>query len=409
MKLVVAVLFCISGTACIAQQNSYTLAQAIEAALENNGSIKASIYEAESQAQLRKTSFDLPKTNFALLYGQYNGFPRNDNNITVTQTIPFTTFGSLASLNKSLAASAQLKKAVTENELVFQVKTTFNQLSYVQARHYLLLQQDSIFEGFLKSAIFRYKAGETNLLEQTTAETQRNELKNQLRQNEGEVLVLRTRLKTLMGIESLPEITTAGFEEAVFTSLPDTAALTANPSLAYERQQVEVAKRRKKLESAKFAPDLQIGFFSQTLIDVINMETGAIATKDNRFTGFQVGLAVPLWFVPHQARVKASTYNSKAVQSTFEYYQNSLQGELQQASQQYLKNKSSMDYYRNSALPGADLILKQSQAAFRGGDIGYTEYLLGVRDAIRIKEGYQKTLHEYNLSVIYIEFLLGIK
>jgi len=408
MKSVLSLLFSIASIACFAQQNSYTLPQAIETALQNNGSLKAAIHDAESQAQLKKTSFDLPKTNVSLLYGQYNGFPRNDNNITVTQTIPFAALGSLASLNRSLAASAQLKKAVTENELIFHVKTVFNQLSYVLARRDLLLQQDSIFEGFLKSATSRYKAGETNLLEQTTAETQRNELKNQLRQNEADALVQRTRLKTLMGIGGSPEIIRSP-DDIVLAGLPDTTSLTANPTLAYERQQVEVARSQKKVEAAKFAPDLTIGFFSQTLIDVANLETGAIATENDRFTGFHVGLAVPLWFVPHQARVKASKSSRAAAQSSFDYYQTSLEGELQQAVQQYLKNKSSMEYYRNSALPGADLILKQSQAAFRGGDIAYTEYLLGVRNAINIKEGYQKTLNEYSQSVIYIEYLLGIK
>jgi cobalt-zinc-cadmium resistance protein CzcA len=152
-----------------------------------------------------------------------------------------------------------------------------------------------------------------------------------------------------------------------------------------------------------------VGYFSQTLIDVADMETGTIATKSDRFTGFQVGLAIPLWFVPHHARMEASKLNQKATQSSFEYYETSLTNELQQATQQYLKAKSSIDYYRGSALPSADLILKQSDAAFRGGDIGYTEYLLGVQNAIRIKESYQRTLSDYNQSIIYINFLLGIK
>jgi len=409
MKFLPVILLIMTSVTGVAQQKSYSLKEAIATALQNNGNLKSVEYEAQSQTQLRKTSFDLPKTNVTLLYGQYNGFPKNDNNITVTQTIPFTAFGSMASLNRSMAASAQLKKAVTENELIYQVKTVFNQLSFALARHQLLIQQDSIFEGFLKSATARYKSGEANLLEQTTAETQRNELKNQLRQNEGDVLVLRSQLKTLLGIETLPDISGAELTELSLNNEPDTTLLTANPSLAYARQQIEVAKSQKKVETARFAPDIHLGFFSQTLIDVADVETGAVATKSTRFTGVQVGLAVPLWFVPHQARVKASEFSKRAALSSFEYYQTSLKGELQQAMQQYTKNKSSMDYYRNSALPGADLILKQSHAAFRGGDIGYTEYLLGVRNAISIKDGFQKTLTDYNQSIIYIEYLLGIK
>lgn len=390
-------------------QSKLSVEQAIDVALKNNIGIKSAAYDVESQKQLKKTGFDLPKTNFALLYGQYNGYPKNDNNISITQSIPFAAFGSQASLNRSLLASTELKKALTENELVYQVKQVFYQIAFLQGRNKLLLQQDSLYEGFLKSATLRYKTGETNLLEQATAETQRNEVKNQLRQNQSTITVFSTQLKTLLNSETLPEISENTLRELEFNETPDTTALAANPSLAFMRQQIEVAKSEKKVEAAKFAPDLLIGYFNQTLIDVPNTETGAIATSKDRFTGIQVGVSIPLWFVPHQGRVKAAEFNRQAAQSNYQYYQTTLHGQLQQAAQQYAKSKSSLEYYRSSALPNAELILKQSQIAFRGGEIGYAEYLLGVRNAISIKEGYLQTLSDYNQSIIYIEFLSGIK
>jgi cobalt-zinc-cadmium resistance protein CzcA len=116
-----------------------------------------------------------------------------------------------------------------------------------------------------------------------------------------------------------------------------------------------------------------------------------------------------LWFVPNQARIRAAELNKQAIQSNYRNYQIGLRGQIQQAIQQYRRSKSSLNYYQTSALPNADLILKQSQASFRGGEIGYAEYLLGVRNAISIKDGYFQTLNEYNQSIIYIEFLTGIK
>ncbi len=390
-------------------QSKLSVEQAIDVALQNNIGIKSAAYEVESQKQLKKTSFDLPKTNVSLLHGQYNSYAKNDNNFTITQSIPFAAFGSQGALNRSLIASSELKKASTENELVYQVKQVFYQIAFLQGRNTLLLQQDSLYEGFLRSATLRYKTGETNLLEQATAETQRNEVKNQLRQNQSTITVFRTQLKTLLNSETLPEISENTLRELEFIETPDTTALAANPSLAFMRQQIEVAKSEKKVEAAKFAPDFLIGYFNQTLIDVPNTETGAIATSKDRFTGIQVGVSIPLWFVPHQGRVKAAEFNRQAAQSNYQYYQTTLHGQLQQAAQQYAKSKSSLEYYRSSALPNAELILKQSQIAFRGGEIGYAEYLLGVRNAISIKEGYLQTLSDYNQSIIYIEFLSGTK
>lgn len=409
MRTIVIILFSLSSFTLLAQSSKLTLEQAVEIALKNNTGIKAASYEVAYQKQLRKASFDLPKTDVSLTYGQYNSYVKNDNNITVSQTIPFAALGSQGALNRALVASTELKKAATENELVYNVKQVYYQLAYAQARYDLLLQQDSIYEGFLKSASLRYKTGETNLLEQTTAETQRNEVKNQLRQSEATMLVLRTQLKTLLNTEELPDISENTLREIEFRELADTAAVSANPSLAYMRQQVEVAHSQKKVEAAKFAPDLLVGFFSQTLIGTPDSENGGSATSSDRFTGFQVGISIPLWFVPHQGRVKAAAYNQQAAQSNYQYYQTTLKGQLQQAAQQYAQNKNSLEYYQTSALPNADLILKQSETAFRNGEIGYVEYFLGLRNALAIKEGYLQTLNDYNQSIVYIEFLSGNK
>ncbi|MEO5602017.1 MAG: TolC family protein [Cyclobacteriaceae bacterium] len=385
-------------------QGHASVEQAIAQALENNASMKASNFELESQKQLRKTSFNLPKTEITLLYGQYNSYIKNDNNVTISQAIPFSALGSQGSLNRALVTSSEIKKRVDKNEIVHQVKQLYHQLAFTNSRYQLLLRQDSIYEGFLKSASLRYQTGETNLLEQTTAEGQWNESKNQLRQMETEISRLKMRLRTITNSQSFPEIelTVLSLEEEL-----DTLGYKTNPSLAFIRQQIEVSYREMKLQAARFAPDLLIGFFSQTLIGGPVSETGNAATSNDRFTGFQVGIALPLWFAPHQARVKSADFKRKADESRFEYYQTSLQGQLQQAIRELSTYKISLEYYTTSGIPNAGRILKQSQVAFREGEIGYTEYLSGLRNAMSIQEGYLKTLNDYNQSILYIEYLNG--
>jgi len=407
MRTLTCILFAAITHCVVAQNEPITLAQAIKTASENNPGLKASSLEVESQRQLKKTGFDLPKANLSLLYGQYNSY-RNDNNFTITQSIPFTALGSQASLNKALVASAQLKKAANENELIFQVKQVYYTLAFEKARGQLLAQQDSIFQGFLKSATLRHKTGEANLLEQATAETQRSEVSNQLKLNEASIIMLRSQLKMLMNIAQLPEIVDVTLAEKEF-DFADSSVVDQNPLLAFMRQEVDVAGSRKKLENARFAPDLLLGYFNQTLLDVPNLETGSLATASDRFSGFQIGVSLPLWFVPHQGRAKAAEYSRQAAESSFQNEKLRLESQFQQAAQQYEKAKGSLNYYKNSALPNANIILNQVQVALRNGEIGYAEYLLGVRNAINIKESFLMTLNEYNQAIIYIEFLSGNK
>jgi cobalt-zinc-cadmium resistance protein CzcA len=383
--------------------------QAIELALKNNFQVKSAEYQLESQRQLKKTSFDLPKTDVTLMYGQYNSYAKNDNNLTISQSIPLYALGSQGKLNRSLISSAELKKAATQNELTFEVKQVYAQLSYFYSVQKLLQQQDSLFEGFYRAASVRFKAGETNLLEQATAETQRNEAKNRLRQIESDIRVLRTRLKGILNSNDLPDVQRSEFNAYEISATLDTTLILSNPDLAYSRQQVDVAKSEKKLQAAKAGPDLLVGYFNQTLIGTVDPESGAIAANGQRFSGFQVGISIPLWFGPHQGRVKAAEFNARAAQSNYASEKLNMLSLTEQAIQEFQKNKVALEYYQSSALPNAELILKQAQAGFRGGDIAYTEFLLGLQNAIRIRENYLKTLNDYNQSIINIEFLSGNK
>jgi cobalt-zinc-cadmium resistance protein CzcA len=409
MKMYLIILLSCFSIVGFSQNEKLSVGQTIDMALKNNEGIRAASYEIEYQKQLKKTSFDLPKTEVSYLRGQYNSYDKRDNNLTISQAIPIAALGSQGTLNRSLVVSSELKKTAAENQLVYEVKQVYYQLSYLYSLRTVLSQQDSLYESFLKGSSLRYKTGETNLLEQTTAEMQRNEMKNQLFQNDAAIMILRTRLKTLLNSQTLPEIEETTLREIEFTAAPDSAAIASNPSLAFQRQQIEVARGHKKVESAKFGPDILVGFFSQTLIGAINPENGSIASRSQRFNGFQLGVAIPLWFVAHQGRVKAAEFNQQAAQSNYRYQQIMLAGEMDQALQQFTNNKTSLEYYRTSALPNSTLILHQSETAFRGGEIGYAEYLSGVRSAIGIKQKYLQALNDYDQSVLYLEFLSGNK
>ena len=134
-----------------------------------------------------------------------------------------------------------------------------------------------------------------------------------------------------------------------------------------------------------------------------------VRTAVNVLQVLLVGLSIPLWYGPHDGRVRSAELNRRASESNLNYYHQSLQNQLQQASQMLQAHKNNLDYYLSSSLPNADLILKQAQIAFQQGEIGYPEYLLGIRNAIAIKENYLKTLNDYNQSVIYIQYLTGKK
>lgn len=405
-SLLIVIMLAFAGNVT-AQAPQITLTEAKKEALKNNASIRSASLDVEAQRQLKKTAVDLPKTNAMLMYGQYNSL-YTDNNLTFTQSIPFpTVFTAQGSLNRALLAGSELKKATTENELIFQVKQVFHQLLFLKARHQLLVQQDSLFAGFVKSSTLRYETGESTLLEKTTAETQQNEVRNQIRLNEADISIFLTQLQTLLQRQTRVDASGV-LIELPFPTDVDTASLSANPALAYVRQQVEIERSQKKLNVARSMPDFTIGYFNQTLQGFQRVDgQDQFFGSDKRFTGIQAGISIPLWFVPFGARTKASELTRQSSQARYERFEVDLQGRLKVAVQDYLKNRNSLTYYKESALPNASLILKQSQTSYDSGEISFAEYLIGLRNVNAIREGYLQTLNQYNQSIISIEFLLG--
>jgi cobalt-zinc-cadmium resistance protein CzcA len=155
-------------------------------------------------------------------------------------------------------------------------------------------------------------------------------------------------------------------------------------------------------------PDIRIGYFTQTLIGVQNVNgQDQYFGSNERFDGFSAGLSIPLWFVPHTARVKAASYATEAAQKQSEAQELLIKQQYNQAIMEFNKNSNSLSYYTTSALKTADLLEHQSRVAFRNGELDHTTLLLNVRQALSIREGYLLALQQYNQSVIIIQYLNG--
>lgn len=407
---VLLILLCSWWCTAQAQRVTVTLDEAIQQALQKNKSVEAAAWDVEYQQQLKHTALDVGKTNVVYMRGQYNSYAKDDNNITVSQSIPFpTVFTTQQALHRSLVKGSELRKAVTENDLVYQVRQVYYELLYLAAYEVLLKRQDSIYTAFVKAADLRYRTGEARLLEKTTAETQHNEILNLQAQAQADVQVYEEQLRVLMNSGQPVQIAQHNLTERKMEFTIDSATVYSNPALVYYKQQTEISTRERKVASARFLPDITVGYFNQTLIGTPVSANGELATKSDRFQGFEVGLAIPLWFGPQAAKVKAASMQQKKVQAEYDHLQIRTQAQWLQAVQQYNKNRNTVNYYKTSAVVNAELILKQATIAFHNGEIAYTEYWLAVRNAMQLQENYLRAINALNQSVVTLEFLAGTR
>lgn len=296
----------------------------------------------------------------------------------------------------------------TQLEIATQVKQVYWQLAYLHSKQKLVAFQDSLYTGFLRAAELRAKAGETNRLEMITARSQSLEIKNQLRQTTDDLNIFKQKLQTLLN-------TTAVFIPAdtvlcriSFNSIADSSAISANPTVGFMQQQVEVSRLEKKIERSRLLPDFNLGYFSQTMQGEqdVNGITRNFGPGD-RFTGIQAGIAIPLWFAPYSSRARAAGIREKVAETNAEYYSKSAMGNYRELMSEYSKFSNSVDYYEKQAVPEADLIIRQATLSYKAGALDYLDYVLSLNRALSIKQNYLDALNGFNQTIINIEFITG--
>lgn len=382
--------------------------EAVNIALQNNPGIRSANLQVEQQRQLRKTVVDFGKTAVQLQYGQANSI-KWDNYGSITQIIPNPSlFRNGKLLSEAQIKGSELNVRVNRNELVYQVKNTWYQLAFFEQLKHLLLSQDTIYSNFLKAAEARYRSGETNLLEQKTAETQLIEVRNTLRKNDADLQIYQRQLQTLLNATELVSIDIDSLSKIAFSPEALYKDSLTNPFAAYLRQQIEIADRGIGLEKAKAKPDFTVGYFNQSIIGTQTVNgLDKYYGSGYRFQGFQAGIQIPIFYKAYSYRIKAAQTEKKIVESNYDLYNLNLKGQYEQAAQEYMKNKTSIEYYEKSAKPNADLILKQAQTALRNGEIGYVEFLQATKTYTDIQTNYLQAINLYNQSIVIIQYLSG--
>lgn len=394
-------------------QSKYTLDEVIEIAVKNNPTLRAADLKTQQERSLKGASWNLPKTDVSVTHGQYNSVFNNDNQFNVNQSIAFpTVYTNQSKLATAKIESSEWREAITKNELIQQVKSTWYGLLMEKNERRLLLEQDSIYQSFSRAANLRYRTGETNLLEKATAESQVAEIKVMLEQNKSDIEIYQTSLKTLLNTDLLIDPAGDSLTQREVESLIAEADVDDNPTLAWFRQQIVVAENEKSLEKSKLMPDLMVGYFNQSLNGPNQDINGNLVTygSGDRFTGFQVGISIPIFGAKSQASaIRTIELKKQENEALAQSVNNELEGRLQSLLQQYYKFQNSLSYYQTNALPQAELILNQAQKGFQSGDIGYVEYTQGLNRSLSVRFNYLDILNQYNQTIIQIEFISGIQ
>lgn len=383
-----------------------SLQQAIAISSKNNGDIqiaenRISIAEADKTG-----SISLPKTDFGIQYGQYNSA---DDEVAwqINQGFSFpTVYTRKNQLAKAEIESKNLKYDVDFNDLRYKIRSSWYKLSYLNEKLNILLFKDSITKDFQKASETKYNAEASSLMEKMNAETKVMEISNKVFMLQSDIEIEKSRLLVLLNDSSYTDISISKETERDYKKLMDASPEELNPGLMFQNQAIRKAEFSRKAKTAAYLPEFRIGYFNNSLKGV-PLPNGDLAPVSTRFDGFQAGLMIPIFYNNVKSNVRKAKLDQNIAEINAAYYAHTLKNHYQQQLQEIKKYEASIAYFKEKALPQAQLIIETAQKSYELDAIGYLEYFQNIDQALQLKYEYLESLNLYNQAVIRLEYIYG--
>ena len=395
---VLFLLISICSVSTVSAQNTLPISveEAVEIALKNNPNIINDSLRINQQIALKKTAFNIPKTDINYITGQLNDEKiGTDKRIVISQKFHFpTVYTSQHKTQKQYVVLQEKRLAISKAELIRDVKSTYYNLVYSKELQNLYIHQDSIYKDFAIKADLKQKTGESSYLESLTAKTKHQEIKMMAKQIASDIKIHKSEMQKLLHTTDVIFIKDKTLNKLEFLVKND-GTLSNNPSLAWYQQKTTVANSEVKQEKNKYLPDLSVGYLNQSLDNV------------SGFSGVQFGVSIPIFSWGQKGKVQAAKIQSSIAENNYEDAKVHLQLTFNQEKQEFLKNEELLNFQENYSLKQATEILKISQFSYNQGEIGYVEHIQNLSFAINIKIKYLQNLNQFNQKVINLNYLSG--
>jgi cobalt-zinc-cadmium resistance protein CzcA len=378
-----------------AQDKPMNLDQAIALAIQHHSGMKARQSAVSRQQTLVDAAVDLPKTV---------GFYQFDENNIAPNNAPIRVWGIQQSFNFPTQYTLEKQLAVQAYELV---KTDYQQAllvlrkavtkAFLQVQYWELMTQqyaalDSLYTLFAQAANRRFALGESNQLEQLTAHSKQQEMAmlylHARRNTEASLQALHALIQT----DSIRMVEVEGFAPWDYPVLPP---LNVHPALVMAGQHIRAAELSRDLALHQMLPDFTVSYFQGT-----NQ-----APESRVYRGFQVGVALPLFYKPYKARVKAGKWQEEIALASWKQEEWRLQGLMQQKTRELEAVQAQLQFYEQTGRLISKELFQHSQRAFQAGEIDFLQYIQLLEHARNLEINYLGQVYQYNLAITELLYL----
>ncbi|PKP44550.1 MAG: CusA/CzcA family heavy metal efflux RND transporter [Bacteroidetes bacterium HGW-Bacteroidetes-13] len=381
------------------------LESALKIAEANNLNLKNSSLNAREMEARSKTWFDVQKTDIGFEYGEFNS-AENDIKFTLSQTFAFPTVYSHQKqmLNERFLAAKALRE-LSLVELKGTVMKRYYEVLMLKNKQNLLRKSDSLYAAFEEKSNHRFEAGETNILEKTTAESLRQQINIQLEMLNRDLSISLQEFNYLLN-DSVLYSPDSKANPVLLTATNDTIGISAHPVLQAKDHLRLADKAAWKTAGSKLLPDITLGYNNMSFAGMqsSNGQT-QFYDRSQRFSSFSFGLGIPLFFGSQTAQKKAAQVQYLKADNEYAAAKQRLLSDVEIARKKVQQHQTEFDYYANQGLQQANTLISVANQQFNEGEIDFLQYTLLINRGIEIQTGYWEALNKMNLSKIDLQIL----
>lgn len=378
------------------QGQKISLDDAVDIAIQNNLGLQASSHRITQSKQMVGSAININKTEIYYNKDNSNIAPNNQplNVWGISQTLEFpTVYGAQRKVEKSKHELRINQYEMDKYLVIKEVSKAYYEIVYWHQMQKNYLYLDSLYSSFEKAAIRKFEEGESNYLEKLTAETKRKEVSIKLNQISANIEKSYIFLNKWMQSNSTYIVEDTALKRLTLKAIDQ----STHPGIIYFDDAISLSNRELSLQKQKLLPDLNASVFQ-----AINNGGGT-----ESYSGFQVGVAIPLWFGSQRSKIAAAKTETSILESEQNNYKIQLDSKYKALQSDLEQLNEELNYYESSGKNLAKETLFYAVKAFQGGEINFLQYTQILENAKSIESNYLDALFKYNMTVLDANYLIN--
>jgi len=390
--IILLLLLIVPTISATGQNTDLKLNDVIAITLQNNREIAASALKVEESKMLKKTAFAPGKTN--ITYGtDQNNIAENGCPLKVfgiEQSISFPTLYSAESKSKQIDISiAETRLNMQKNESSKNVSDVFFNYQMLVNKRNIYKTLDSLFAQLLVNSEIRLGKGDISHLEVLNIKAKQSQISILLKALNVDIENAYRKLKVIMNDDT--DFTVS----EIFELLPSiTVTPDSLPVYQLLKLQNDYSNSLIQISKNKTLPDFSLNYFSGSNKYV----------NSKYYHGFQVGVAVPLFFGSDKGRTQAAIISDNSQKLISQNEMNLIKNRLDELINKQLKYKALLDNYYSSGKVLHDEIMRTALKSYQIGEINFYQFVSSFETAVQIQIDYFENIYGYNVSTSEIMY-----